>query len=357
MQMFTWLLLGVLMATLCVSWVLFASQVTQLEKTAEGINYIEYISSGTQRLMRLELTGNLSDEVIYTLENTLYEVTPKEAEVSEYFLEETEILEGIAILNEDWLVLKAAIEEFRADGNEELLLSNGERHFYHATNVANDALDFLTELSQKILFLQNLLMLQIAIIAIIIGRQVWQTLKILKHNHEMAASMFIDTATGLFNRSKCQEILRMEFASTEPHSRALVVFDLNDLKKTNDLHGHRIGDDLIYNFAKIVRESTKIHSYDPFVGRYGGDEFIVYYNHITEYDLKLYLDEVLFQADHFNNQEEKYQISYAVGCGMSHGDHRQTMRQLFDVADEEMYKNKIAMKEKRRQETGYEGPR
>lgn len=357
LQTWTWLLLGVLMLTLCVSWWVFAGKVTQLEQTTEGLNYIEYMNAGAQRLVRLEMTGNPSDEVIFTMDNALEKITPAIGTTSEYFPGETTILEEIEILNEDWNTIKEEIESFRLEGNEERLLSTSERHFYHVSNLGNHVLDLVTELSTIILWLQNLLMLQLAIIAVIIGQQVWRTLKILKHNHEIAASMFIDTATGLFNRSKCQEILRTDFVAQEQKSRGFIVFDLNDLKKTNDKHGHRIGDDLIYNFAKIVRDATGIHNYDAFVGRYGGDEFIVYYNYITEYDLKLYLEEVDFQADYFNNHEEKYQISYAAGYALSSEEGCDTMRHLFDRADERMYTNKVAMKEKRRQETGEVGPR
>ncbi|MFI3313112.1 MAG: GGDEF domain-containing protein [Eubacteriales bacterium] len=356
-QTWIWLLLSILMVTLCISWAIFAGQVTQLEKTTEGLNYIEYMNSGAQRLVRLEMTGNPSDEIIFTMESALAEITPAFGTTSEYFMMETHILDGIVTLNEDWNTLKEEIALFRAYGQVDHLLSTSERHFYHVSNLANDVIDLVTQLSNTILLLQNLMMLQLAIISIIIGHQVWRTLKILKHNHEVAASMFIDTATGLFNRSKCQEILRMDFTNQEQKSRALVVFDLNDLKKTNDLHGHRTGDDLIHNFAKIIREATTVHNFDAFVGRYGGDEFIVYYNYISEYDLKLYLDEVDFQADHFNNQEEKYQISFATGYAMSSDAESKTMRHLFDCADERMYKNKIAMKEKRRLETGEVGPR
>ncbi len=357
MQTWTWFLLGMLMLTLCVSWSIFLVNVIQLEKSTEGLNYIEYMNAGTQRLVRLELTNNQSDEIIFTLETVLNEITPTIGTESEYFQNEIEILEGIEILNEDWQAIQEGIEAFRVDGNEERLLSISERHFYHVTNLSNDTLDYISRLSTTILWSQSLLIFQIALIGIIISYQVWRTLKILKHNRTVAASMFIDSATGLFNRSKCQEVLRMDISPSESKTRAMVVFDLNDLKKTNDLYGHQVGDDLISNFAKIIQEATAVNNSDAFVGRYGGDEFIVYYNYVTEYNLKLYLEEVVFQTDYFNNQEHKYQISYAVGYAISSFDTPQTMRQLFDIADEQMYKNKVEIKEKRRLETGEVGLR
>ena len=49
---------------------------------------------------------------------------------------------------------------------------------------------------------------------------------------------------------------------------------MNDLKVVNDSLGHLAGDTLIMNFAHIIRTSIP-EKY--FVGRYGGDEFIIIY--------------------------------------------------------------------------------
>lgn len=54
------------------------------------------------------------------------------------------------------------------------------------------------------------------------------------------------------------------------------MFDLNDLKLTNDTYGHVMGDKLIITFANVLKETI---GYFNFVGRFGGDEFIaVMYN-------------------------------------------------------------------------------
>ena len=52
----------------------------------------------------------------------------------------------------------------------------------------------------------------------------------------------------------------------------LVVIDLDDLKKTNDAHGHLAGDALIKAAAKSISESLRT---EDFSYRYGGDEFLI----------------------------------------------------------------------------------
>lgn len=49
-------------------------------------------------------------------------------------------------------------------------------------------------------------------------------------------------------------------------------FDLNNLKFINDTMGHSAGDRLIVKFAGLLR---RVFPEKDFVGRYGGDEFMV----------------------------------------------------------------------------------
>ena len=88
------------------------------------------------------------------------------------------------------------------------------------------------------------------------------------------ALAYKDSLTGVKNRTAYNEIvtefdLAMELGDCEPF--ALVVADINGLKKTNDRYGHEIGNRLIVKAAKIICDVFK-HS--P-VYRIGGDEFVV----------------------------------------------------------------------------------
>lgn len=97
---------------------------------------------------------------------------------------------------------------------------------------------------------------------------------------EQARLAMIDTATGLYNRSKCHELFKTTPKGGNGKQQAVIVFDLNDLKKTNDLQGHRMGDELIRSFANLLKSSAEVHHNPPFMGRYGGDEFFIYYEDV-----------------------------------------------------------------------------
>ena len=88
------------------------------------------------------------------------------------------------------------------------------------------------------------------------------------------ALAYRDSLTGVKNRTAYNEIsteldLSIELGECEPF--AVLVADVNGLKKTNDKYGHEVGNKLIVKSAKAICDSFK-HS--P-VFRIGGDEFAV----------------------------------------------------------------------------------
>lgn len=82
-----------------------------------------------------------------------------------------------------------------------------------------------------------------------------------------------DLMTGLDNRNAFNE-LSNEVADT--HQAAWVVMmDLNNLKRVNDIYGHRVGDELITAFAQRMQQEVQALSGSRMY-RVGGDEFLLY---------------------------------------------------------------------------------
>lgn len=91
-----------------------------------------------------------------------------------------------------------------------------------------------------------------------------------------------DSLTGLPNRAYFQEMVR-EFMAGGDRTRlcGLAVVDLDDFKSINDTLGHPVGDSLIYAVAErlvhCISDGVKI-------GRFGGDEFMIYIDHTCDAD-------------------------------------------------------------------------
>ena len=99
--------------------------------------------------------------------------------------------------------------------------------------------------------------------------QIERQKQLLEEQHRLITQIYSeDLSTGLYNRNKfnqvCQELKQYT------GRLGIAYFDLNGLKKTNDLFGHQAGDELIRRTADYLRQvfASKVY-------RIGGDEFIV----------------------------------------------------------------------------------
>jgi diguanylate cyclase (GGDEF)-like protein len=83
-----------------------------------------------------------------------------------------------------------------------------------------------------------------------------------------------DGLTGLLNRNAILDVLRRELvrAAREGHPLSLLMVDIDHFKRVNDTCGHAVGDAILREAARRMRDAVR--GYDS-VGRYGGEEFII----------------------------------------------------------------------------------
>lgn len=163
-----------------------------------------------------------------------------------------------------------------------------------------------------------------------------------KCNTELSEKAYVDLATGLPNKNKCKELLSSPLALRK--KTAFFMLDLNDLKIVNDTLGHEMGDLMLLNFAKLLRQSVPFRH---FVGRFGGDEFIVIAEEIAgkkeAEEIEKKIHEIVLK---FNGAGGEVNLSYACGYAYS-GDYPScTMMDLLHEADQRMYEEKQKMKQK-----------
>ena len=101
--------------------------------------------------------------------------------------------------------------------------------------------------------------------------------RLVEAREEMRFRATHDALTSLWNRGMILELLGRELSRShrERVSTAILLCDLDHFKNVNDTYGHLAGDEVLRETARRLLSSVR--SYD-FVGRYGGEEFLVALN-------------------------------------------------------------------------------
>lgn len=325
----------------------------KLNNAYADLTKIEYLSSSTQRLTRLVLADEKDPRLVFFIDDqTTQSLTMGGEETISVMWDPVFTLMAKEVVD-SWKKLEVLLEEDFDNLNQSSIYIAADSHFYQMTNLADGVSKYTHELNETITRLQTWVSVLLFAMSLVALNRFLQTQAELQQSKALAQVALIDVATGLYNRSKCQELFKNNRTATGKKQKAIIVLDLNDLKKTNDTLGHRVGDDLIHSFADLLKKARSVHVVPPFIGRYGGDEFIVYYDDIdSELEIETYMNELKFLTEEYNHKETRFKVSYAAGYACVTEDMKEelTMRQLFDIADHAMYENKIAIKRERNPE-------
>ncbi len=95
-----------------------------------------------------------------------------------------------------------------------------------------------------------------------------------KAKHALIYEAMHDSLTGLYNRKAILEMLAKELSRIKRSGGMLHIgmCDLDHFKLINDRYGHQTGDEILQGFARIM--NSNLRDYD-FIGRYGGEEFLI----------------------------------------------------------------------------------
>lgn len=150
---------------------------------------------------------------------------------------------------------------------------------------------------------------------------------------------FTDKLTGIKNSTAyLQEVVYLKNdIMNRKASFALFVIDVNGLKFINDNYGHEIGNELIIKATQMITEVFgSEHTY-----RIGGDEFAVIMYNGTESDCESC--ERKFQ-EALEMQKGKVWAVASIGYALYNEKIDTTYESVFNRADEDMYENKVRMK-------------
>lgn len=93
-------------------------------------------------------------------------------------------------------------------------------------------------------------------------------------NRALEVAANTDRLTQLYNRQYLDTIIEKEHARAARYQTAfaLILIDCDHFKAVNDTHGHQVGDTVLGEMARLLRETVRA---SDIVGRWGGEEFLL----------------------------------------------------------------------------------
>lgn len=174
-----------------------------------------------------------------------------------------------------------------------------------------------------------------------------QTITHLKESiDQLNQQAVVDALTGLKNKRAWQEreALLEEEIRLGRAKFAIVVCDINGLKTVNDTLGHEAGDRLIVRAGNYISRTFRYST----VYRIGGDEFAVVLEGRDLEERDALLQELRSKLEAQPKQKDKdTPVSIAVGISLYRQEDVSSL-QVFRRADENMYENKLKMKQEER---------
>ena len=155
--------------------------------------------------------------------------------------------------------------------------------------------------------------------------------------------VLIDPLTGVYSKHAYideEYKIESEIENKTTKGFAIVVFDLNDLKVTNDTYGHEEGDHYLKESTNLIEQYFK----DIPLYRVGGDEFALFLkdeNYIKREDYFSKFNQCI--DDNVINHDR---IIIASGMAIYEPERDTTILQVFTRADHEMYQRKQQIKDK-----------
>lgn len=141
-----------------------------------------------------------------------------------------------------------------------------------------------------------------------------------------------DALTGLANRTAFQEFFSRLNWEHDNVSVALFSLDVNGLKEANDQHGHAHGDELLRKSADCI-----LSAFGEGPGkrcfRFGGDEFAAIWVGAQQ-------EQIAPALERFEQAQKAYGTSISVGYAYTEDLSQVTMEDLFEQADQYMYRDK-----------------
>ncbi len=165
------------------------------------------------------------------------------------------------------------------------------------------------------------------------------------HHAEAESNALTDPLTGLPNARYLALRFEEEAARARRTGRAfqVLMLDLDEFKSVNDTFGHKVGDKMLREMARII--NAQLREYD-FLARYAGDEFVAIVQELVGSqadDLRQRIEDSVSKFSLHVSGKRHARVGISTGTS-TYGTDGETLDQLLIAADQAMYRVKSSHK-------------
>lgn len=322
------------------------SMVEKIQGTARVVNYAGLVRGKTQRIIKLEDAGEPQDTMIADINAYIDGLQNGSSELDLVRLDDRDFQDKMTELASYFEELKAEILLVREKGYENTAIIEKSETFFKICDEATGLAEAYSQrMASSLKKLEQVVVGDIIGLVFVIGMELIKAVRYAAMNRILQKKVYLDEATGLPNKNKCEEILEGSDGGEEISGvYAVCVFDLNNLRTINNSLGHDKGDEYIRSFAVQLRKAVPE---EYFVGRNGGDEFLAILRGLNREEVEACMNHIRTQTAEYSRQHPEMPISYAGGYALSTEFEDCDIRELFRHADQNMYidKNRAKMEE------------
>lgn len=144
-----------------------------------------------------------------------------------------------------------------------------------------------------------------------------------------------DALTNIMNKKMLWRKLKESISHNNGLLISVIMIDIDDFKRINDMFGHEYGDKVLRRTAMFIKESVR--QLDE-VYRYGGEEFVVILKN-TNLNLVEEISERI-REDIENNSLRYFRSKITVSLGVAFYKNGMSSQELIELADKKMYEAK-----------------
>jgi len=220
------------------------------------------------------------------------------------------------------------------------VINHGFRGYNGISNIKSMAYEQIIQQESVLIITSLLLMIYLtfAVIQMIdmkllyeLDESVEYTKSLLSKSQYLA---YTDRLTDIPNRRKVEEALDNEIDIYKKFGRvfSVLMIDIDDFKRFNDLYGHDFGDYILMEVAKCLRQDLRTQDV---IGRWGGEEFFVVLPDTNLENAKVVGEKLIkkISSANYDHNDVNEKVTISIGCSdVKESDTKNTIIKNSDVA-------------------------